>query len=394
MKEPSQIIVLEPLGVVLQTAKRLLAEADLKAQAHNKMVSNLAGERTKLTNQVWAFLAHVEIAATFKEYTSDKLGPEKAITTLRAQIAKARGEISQKETDIQRLEKSVTSIRPTVTDINKLLQGFGFRNFFIEATSAGRYRLRRADGSNAKETLSEGERSFIAFLYFYHLLKGSNSESGMTKDRVVVFDDPVSSLDSDVLFIVSSLIKQTLQEVRSQRRLVKQVFVFTHNVYFHKEITFDPDRDGAKARNHETFWTIRKLNGLSTVRRHPTNPIKTSYELLWSELREPNLANQTIQNTMRRILENYFRILGGINFDDIIRRFDGEDKFICRALLSWVHDGSHSVADDVFHTLDEATMERYLAVFQQVFVRMGHANHYNMMMGLPFVMESVAAAEI
>ncbi|MFH0083694.1 AAA family ATPase, partial [Pseudomonas aeruginosa] len=69
-------------------------------------------------------------------------------------------------------------------------------------------------GMDAKETLSEGERTFVTFLYFYHLLKGSDSESGVTTDRIVVFDDPVSSLDSDILFIVSSLIKALFDEVR------------------------------------------------------------------------------------------------------------------------------------------------------------------------------------
>jgi wobble nucleotide-excising tRNase len=391
-KEPSQIIALEPLGAVLGTAQQLLADANSKIRSHNTMVSNLASERIKLTNQVWAFLAHAEIAATSSRYTEDKESPEKAIASLRTQIATAQREMGEKEADIGTLEKSVTSVRPTVNEINRLLQGFGFKGFSIEATDSNRYRLRRADGSDAKETLSEGERGFITFLYFFHLLKGSNSESGITKDRVVVFDDPVSSLDSDVLFIVGSLIKQTIRGVRDRVGLIKQVFVLTHNVYFHKEVTFDPDRSGGVAFKEETYWTIRKLNGISTVRNHQTNPIKTSYDLLWSELREPNLGNQSIQNTMRRILEHYFRILGGVAFDDIVEKFDGEDRLICRSLFSWVHEGSHSVPDDIFHTLDEATMERFLAVFQKVFVRMGHPNHYNMMMGLPYVIESAAPA--
>ena len=35
---------------------------------------------------------------------------------------------------------------------------------------------------------------------------------------MVVFDDPVSSLDSDILFIVGSLIKNLCQEVRARNR--------------------------------------------------------------------------------------------------------------------------------------------------------------------------------
>ena len=40
----------------------------------------------------------------------------------------------------------------------------------------------------------------------------------MTSDRVVVFDDPVSSLDSNVLFVVSILIKELFKERARQRQ--------------------------------------------------------------------------------------------------------------------------------------------------------------------------------
>ena len=42
------------------------------------------------------------------------------------------------------------------------------------------------DGTRAKK-LSEGERNFIAFLYFYHLVRGSQ-RSDTVKDKIVVID--------------------------------------------------------------------------------------------------------------------------------------------------------------------------------------------------------------
>jgi wobble nucleotide-excising tRNase len=341
---------------------------------------------------VWSFFAKVEIVPAFTKYQADKKNIEKAVTSLEAQISGAKAERALKEKEIKTLEKSTTSIQPTVNEINRILAAFGFQNFTIESVKGNLYRIRRADGSDAKDTLSEGERSFITFLYFFHLLKGSDTESGMTRDRVVVFDDPVSSLDSDVLFIVGSLMKQTIEEVRTKKGNIKQVFVLTHNVYFHKEITFNPVRTGGVALKDETFWTIRKLKGISKVKKHKTNPITTSYDMLWSEVRERNLASHTIQSTLRRILEYYFRILGGMSFDDITDKFEGEEKLICKSLLSWVNDGSHSVTDDVFVALDESMVEKYLDVFRKIFLRTQHANHYNMMMGEPYVMETISGA--
>jgi wobble nucleotide-excising tRNase len=178
--------------------------------------------------------------------------------------------------------------------------------------------------------------------------------------------------------------KGLLDEVRRGSGHIKQVFVLTHNVYFHKEVTFNPGRRTAAMRE-ETFWVIRKLGLVSRVEGHSVNPIKTSYELLWGEVRRPDPSNLTIQNTLRRILENYFNILGGVDPDKICAKFDGADKLVCKSLLSWVNDGSHFASDDLFVSTDWATVERYLKVFRDVFEKQGHLSHYKMMMGDAFV---------
>ena len=227
--------------------------------------------------------------------------------------------------------------------------------------------------------MSEGEQAFVSFLYFYFLLRGSVSESGMTIDRVVVFDDPVSSLDSDVMFIVSSLIKQVFEEIRTESGYIKQVFVLTHNVYFHKEITFNSRRHN-DALSDETFWVVRRLSQGSEVIQHQSNPVKTSYELLWNELRMARGSSTTIHNSMRRILESYFTILGELDFEAICEKFDGQEKQICRSLFSWVHSGSHSTFDDLYVSIDESQIARYREVFANVFTRLGHSAHYRMMM--------------
>ena len=201
----------------------------------------------------------------------------------------------------------------------------------------------------------------------------------MTTDRVIVFDGPVSSLDSDILFIVSSLIRGLLDEVKIDHGHIKQVFVLTHNIYFHKEITFNPNRKD-KALSGETFWMVRKLHQLSKITQYDTNPIKTSYELLWAEVKNKDHSNLSIQNTMRRILENYFKILGGMDPNDICEKFEGRNKLICRSLFSWINAGSHSTHDDLFISVDDSSIDWYLEVFKQIFYKTKHEAHYRMMM--------------
>jgi len=380
-KEPSQSVELESLSNVSTAIKALIDDTNALVTAHNKIVDNLFQERSTLTAQVWKYLLEVELKGDLAAYKSSRDGLNKAIAAMETQIKEEKTKKARKQVEIRELERQTTSIQPTIDGINALLSSFGFRGFSLaKAEDGASYKLVRSDGSDAKVTLSEGERSFVTFLYFYHLLKGSDSESGITTDRVVVFDDPVSSLDSDILFIVGSLIKGVFEEVRAGSGHIKQVFVLTHNVYFHREVTFNPRRRDV-AMNEETFWVVRKPGLLSELEKCSSNPIKTSYELLWSEVRRSDRSNVSIQNTLRRILENYFKILGGFDLDQLCGMFAGKEKMICRSLCSWVQAGSHYAHDDLYVSIDDSMVDTYLKVFKGIFEKAGHTAHYKMMMG-------------
>lgn len=380
-REPSAPVTLEPMTDRVEPVIARIAAANTSIAAHNMLVDNLAAERGTLIGQVWKCLLD-ENSATIEKYQLEKDALDKAVQGLTAGIAAKEGQLIIAKAELRELEKNVTSVQPTVSAINALLASFGFSGFRLR-TAGERdhlYEIVRDDGGNAAATLSEGEKSFVCFLYFYHLLRGSVSESDVTSDRIVVFDDPVSSLDSDVLFIVSTLIKRLLKEACEGTGQIKQVFLLTHNIYFHKEVSFDPSR-GAECRAHETFWIVRKVEGVSKIVGYKYNPIKTSYELLWAEVRNPNRSNMAIQNTLRRIIENYFKILGNVDTDDIIAKFEGKDQQVCSSLFSWVNDGSHSAHDDLYISADDSVVVRYLDVFRRIFEKTDHHGHYKMMMG-------------
>ena len=124
---------------------------------------------------------------------------------------------------------------------------------------------------------------------------------------------------------------------------------------------------------------MRKTRGISEITGFERNPIRSSYQLLWEEVRTPSLNIVTIQNTLRRILENYFTIFGGVDRDDIVKHFEGDEKLICASLFSWINAGSHSIMDDLSVATDEGTASRYLEVFEKIFVKTDHAAHYRMM---------------
>ena len=87
------------------------------------------------------------------------------------------------------------------------------------------------------------------------------------------------------------------------------------------------------------------------------------------------------QNVMRRIIENYFLVFGGISPDVIMEKFtNAEDKRICRSLLSWVNAGSHSMPEDLFVEISNDQLDRNKEIFHQIFIQMGQEAHYDMMM--------------
>lgn len=391
-KEPSQAVELTSLATVSTATKELIDTANAQVTEHNRTVDNLATEKRDLVAQVWRFVLK-ELELDLTQYREKKEALDKAIANLNKNIDETESRIRDKQNEIRNLEMQITSIQPTIDGINAILSRFGFDSFKLAmGTDKKYYRLVRDNGEDARETLSEGEKGFVVFLYFYHLLRGSTSETGITTDRIVVFDDPVSSLDSDILFIVSSLIREVCEGVRQGRGNIKQVFVFTHNIYFHREVTFNDRRKSGRLKE-ETFWIVRKLGPLSEVERHEDNPIKTSYELLWMDVRKPDPANTRIENTLRRILEHYFTILGSVAPDDIFAKFDGQEKLICRSLFSWVNAGSHYAHDDIYMTPSETMVQNYLKVFRAIFEKTEHLGHYRMMMADDFVDEPAAIVD-
>lgn len=385
-KEPSQTVTLDSHKTVLAVIEDMISKANAEVDNHNKMVDNFADERQALIAEVWRYILN-ELDVDLNQYKVNKEKIDRAIAGIENGIVDAKQRIADKAKEIADLEKLATSIQPTINAINQTLKRFGFNSFSVADAGDGKhYKLVRADGSDAKKTLSEGEKTFVVFLYFYHLIKGSFSETGITNDRIVVFDDPVSSLDSDVLFIVSSLIREVCENCRNDVENIKQVFVLTHNVYFHKEVTFNRNRNPDKCLSEESFWIVRKGVPYSQCDRHLLNPIKTSYQLLWSEVREAEKAVQTgvlvsphIENTLRRILEHYFTILGSVDYKSLCDRFDGSDKVMCNSLFSWVNAGSHSALDDAHITPSTDMVKNALRVFREVFVKSGNPGHYEMM---------------
>ncbi len=107
------------------------------------------------------------------------------------------------------------------SDIQKLLTNPSFELKKNESGEGG-YVIKRA--GNIAHNLSEGEKTAISLVFFVAKLREQNS---ILENTIVVFDDPISSFDSNHLFSAFSFIKNQCSEA-------KQLFILTHNFWFFK----------------------------------------------------------------------------------------------------------------------------------------------------------------
>ncbi|WP_051666279.1 AAA family ATPase [Pedobacter sp. R20-19] len=380
-KEPSRSFELISTKEQLEKIQEIIDQCNIEIKSHNVIVEDYTNQKNNLINSIWKYLidSHNGIIDSF---VKKQEGLSKGIEAIGKRHQALQQQYLELNKKIREANKNVTSVQRSVDEINRLLKSYGFLNFEIvpSKTEANQYQILRQDGTIAESTLSEGESTFITFLYFLQLAKGSTQEDTITEERILIVDDPISSLDSTVLFVVSSLIKEIIKSIKQNTGSVKQLILLTHNVYFHKEVSFV---DGRTPKNGDTnFWIIRKNNNISNVQSYGMeNPIQSSYELLWKELRNTQQnSGITVQNIMRRIIENYFKILGKYADDDLIKSFTNpQEQEICRSLVCWINDGSHGLPDDLYIEQQEAILEKYIDVFKRIFIEMGHEEHYNMM---------------
>jgi len=384
---PSECVALEDIRDIFDDVKVFIDNANMKIAGHNSKVDNLSKERDKLKVKVWDALSWI-IYPDYKMYEIQSDAINKGMEGLSLKHKGFLDIISKLNGEALVVNKRISSVQHVVDKINKILKSFGYTEFYIDSSKKdGYYSIVRTNGELAHKNLSEGEKTFIAFLYFYHLIQGDDPENE-TKPRVIVIDDPVSSLDSKILFVVSTLVRTLFRLDLLKKYSISQIFIFSHNLYFYKEVSFAPKK--VKKYNilggtDFKYWKITKKDGVSQIFGFNENPIRTSYELLWDDIRKHAQGSDvdvSLCNTLRRIIEYYFINFAGLGFDDIIDHFKGDERLVCRSLVSWLHDGSHHTPDGIDFSMHPELNDKYLDVFENIFKITNHHEHYKRMIGI------------
>lgn len=414
VKEPSKKVSLEDTDTLLLEIGALIDDINKIIKANNDVISAKRSSKTKCKTKIMQYLASV-LADDIKSYHDEVARLQKEIEVVTERGKNLKKEIGDLTKEISNLNKHNANTEAAIDSINKILKDSGFQGFSIRAKEGVEnvYEVIREDGSVA-ENLSEGERNFIAFLYFYHQVRGSMTSEEL-KEKIVVIDDPVSSMDSTALFLVSAIVREMINVCRNNTEYlnqkvpgdyIKQLFILTHNVYFHREVTYQQ----VGYYNCTSFYMIRKNDNTSTVKlckrqskEVPTeeenyNPVQNSYAALWDELRDIKSTIPAL-NVMRRILEYYFLQLCGYEGSDLreivlekaenrtefIRQVEGEkpdmtNYHLASSLLAYINN-PNGISDGLNYVEDCEDVEAYKRVFEMIFDALGQSQHFNMMTG-------------
>lgn len=309
---------------------------------------------------------------------------------------KVRKEIEELQFVSEGGEKMSRSLEPVIGRINKSLENYKFTGFSIQKAPKYNncFQIQRNDGSYVKDTLSEGEATFVTLLYFLAQATGDTIGVGdTTLNQVMVIDDPVSSLDDSVVHVVVIMLLDLIKRIyandwKENEHRVTQLIVMTHNYRFYKMLCGELKRKDAKR------WMLTKPKGVTRAQEvNDDNPVKDEYVVLWDKVRRiKQLTDECrcevddvveLPNVIRKILEKYFVEYGGYDRLGLLPKGlsdNPSDVLMAKSLLKWSDEGSHGTGDDMFMEHPMVLAERYLNVFQVLFEKLGHEAHYNMMM--------------
>lgn len=382
LKAPSKKMQINSISNNIKEINDIIDEANENIDTNNKTVDNQEKEKTKLQKQFLDYLAN-ECKTITRDY-NDNIEltnlEVKKYTNIGIEI---NNSINEFESEIAILNNKITSIEPTIKNINKHLQNCGINSFKIsKSENENSYILEREENDSVKDTISDGERSLFTFLYFYEQLNGYKDKTGAKQNSIVVIDDPISSLDYNALIYVVELIRSLFSnetnkpEMQKQEgNIIEQVFIFTHNLYFHNQVCFN------KKKCIKYFVINQNKDNKSYIIDYDKNPIQTYEKLLWDEVKG-SWNKVTIQNTLRRILERFFPLCGCTSVNKLGDNFDEDKKIRFNCFVSWLNIGSHKSTDEVCVLGTENAVNSYKETFKMIFWEHGYEKYYNYMMGL------------
>lgn len=213
--------------------------------------------------------------------------------------------------EIEGLESEKSDYGDFMNFVNKVLKSIGINIQLDHCRNNEKlYYLRHSnkkDGDLTVRDISEGEKNILALLFFYfELYKDKLQRKPKDEIKLILIDDPISSLDEGNRVYVLELVKHILKSE------FEQVFIFTHSWNDFCDITYGVHR-GEKNGGYEFFEVVKDGNSessIDTIKGSITSP----YNVLFGEIYELSKKDEGelndcelyhYANSMRQVFEDF-----------------------------------------------------------------------------------------
>ena len=337
---------------------------------YNKRLQNLGATLEKLKDEFWE-LMRWQYDQTISRFEKDRKTTNQKLKILGDEIRKIDSDLVKVREQIKEAQKQTVSVDAAVDAINACLLDFGINDFSVKKHSENLYRIVRAGNSKDMfHSLSEGERMIISFLYFCELCKGKTRPEDTHAQRIVVIDDPISSLSHVFIFNVGRLIRSVF--FRNDRFC--QVFLLTHSLYFFYELT---DIDHNRRKETQKLFRISKPSSGSVIQEMKYEEIQNDYQAYWSVVNDPNHPPALIANCMRNIVEYFFNFVRKKDLNNVFQMPELQDTKY-QAFYRYINRESHSLGQNIIDMkeFDYATFKEGLRL---VFEKSEYLEHFKAM---------------
>lgn len=367
-----------------EIAQTVIDSINVVIKRHNQACTDFGSHVTSAR----AKLEADSVATSLDEYQD----LTNAVVAQETAISHSSTESQQLSGQITLLEREIIEHRQPAEELNDDLHKYlGHAELQLDVKNTG-YTITR-NGTPAR-SLSEGEMTAIALLYFLKSLKDRRFE---IDKGLVVLDDPVSSLDANALFLAFGFIRQCVDEAA-------QIMILTHNFamfrqvrnWFHN-IKGQNKKDIAQrpARFYMMECSLTDQGRRSRIA--PLDPLleqfESEYHYLFGRVYKRAQANgqagleanYIFPNMARRLLETFLAFRRPLNAGELRQKLQGIDFDETKKLriLRFLHTHSHADAIvDPEH--DPSALGETQAVLTDLLALIQHedSGHYDAMVAL------------
>lgn len=217
------------------------------------------------------------------------------------------------QNEINGLESQKSDYGDFMNFLNEVLESLGINIRLDHCKDDEKlYYLRHSnkeDGYLTVKDISEGEKNILALLFFYfELYKDNLQQNPKDEIKLILLDDPISSLDEGNRIYVLELVRHILLEDKFE-----QVFIFTHSWNDFCDITYGIHR--VKDNGDYEFFEITKDSSSCSKINIMEKSVISPYKVLFKEIYELHKKDSAhalndcelyhYANSMRRVFEEF-----------------------------------------------------------------------------------------